>query len=204
MPSNAFASQMLYASYGTNNLHDITTGNDCTTSPQSNCTATVGYDTPSGIGSPTGLGAFISLPTVPNNLTATFASQSSVSLNWSASSAYDGIGGYNIYRNGVKVGTATTGTSYTDTGLAANTNYSYYITAYDTNNDVSSPSSTVTGTTYLPADINQDSHVDLLDLSLLASKYGQQGASLGRADINGDSAVNLLDLSLLTSKYGSE
>jgi hypothetical protein len=49
-----------------------------------------------------------------------------------------------------------------------------------------------------------DGHIDLLDLSLLASKYGQCGAGLGRADLNNDGCVDLLDLSLLASKYGSE
>jgi len=62
---------------------------------------------------------------------------------------------------------------------------------------------TVSNPTYLPEDINQDGHVDLLDFSLLAAKFGQTGAGLGRADINGDNAVNLLDFSRLASKYGT-
>lgn len=62
----------------------------------------------------------------------------------------------------------------------------------------------VGATTYNQADINQDGVVNYLDLSLLASKYGQSGSSavLGRADINGDGTVNFLDLSILASNYG--
>jgi hypothetical protein len=64
-------------------------------------------------------------------------------------------------------------------------------------NDVGNP------VTFIPADINQDGHVTFLDLSILASKYGQSGGSLGRADINQDGTVNFLDLSALANKYGT-
>jgi hypothetical protein len=55
--------------------------------------------------------------------------------------------------------------------------------------------------TYIPEDINEDSHVNIQDLSVLASKYGQSGAGLGRADINGDGTVDVVDLSRLANKY---
>ncbi|NUP50362.1 MAG: carbohydrate-binding protein, partial [Catenulispora sp.] len=42
--------------------------------------------------------------------------------------ASSGATGYNVYRGGTKVGSAT-GTSYTDTGLAASTTYSYAVSA---------------------------------------------------------------------------
>ena len=58
-------------------------------------------------------------------------------------------------------------------------------------------------TTYAENIVTSSScHVTYLDLSALASKYGQSGASLGRADINGDGVINYLDLSALASKYG--
>ncbi|MDB5162668.1 MAG: hypothetical protein JWO54_286 [Candidatus Saccharibacteria bacterium] len=57
-------------------------------------------------------------------------------------------------------------------------------------------------TIYLAADIDQNSNVNFLDFSQLASKYNQSGASLGRADINLDGTVNFLDYSLLANKYG--
>ncbi|HEY4570365.1 MAG TPA: cellulose binding domain-containing protein [Kribbella sp.] len=62
------------------------------------------------------------VPGTPTGLSGT-ASSSSVSLTWSAAS---GATSYNIYRNGSKVGTSS-GTSYTDSGLAANTTYSYQV-----------------------------------------------------------------------------
>lgn len=56
---------------------------------------------------------------------------------------------------------------------------------------------------YKTADINQDGAVDYLDLSALASRYGQSGAGLGRSDINMDGKVDYLDLSTLASQYGT-
>ena len=59
-------------------------------------------------------------PSAPSGLTATATSSSSVNLSWTASTDNVGVTGYNILRNGTKVGTSTT-TSYTDNGLASNT-----------------------------------------------------------------------------------
>jgi len=64
------------------------------------------------------------VPPAPTGLTGT-ATSSSVSLSWSATS---GATSYSVYRNGAKVGTPT-GTSYTDSGLAASTTYSYQVSA---------------------------------------------------------------------------
>lgn len=69
-------------------------------------------------------------PTVPTNVTATVQNASSAIVSWSASTDNAGVTGYEIYRNGVKIGTSAT-TSYTDNGLSGSTNYSYTIKAYD-------------------------------------------------------------------------
>ncbi len=72
-------------------------------------------------------------PTVPQNLSATATGSTSVSLNWNASTDTGGgsVAGYGLYRGGVLVASVTTGTSYTDTGLTANTSYSYTVLAFD-------------------------------------------------------------------------
>ncbi|ONI67316.1 chitinase [Kribbella sp. ALI-6-A] len=64
------------------------------------------------------------VPGAPSGLTGT-PSASSVSLSWSP---VGGATSYNVYRNGTKVGSPT-GTSYTDSGLTANTTYSYQVSA---------------------------------------------------------------------------
>ena len=55
---------------------------------------------------------------------------------------------------------------------------------------------------YVAADINTDSKVDFLDYSLLAGRYMQSGAGLGRTDINNDGTVDLLDYSILANRFG--
>ena len=50
-------------------------------------------------------------------------------------------------------------------------------------------------------DLNNDGVVNILDLVLVASQYGQNGATA--ADLNGDGAVTVLDLVLVANAFGS-
>ena len=65
-------------------------------------------------------------PTSPRRATRPRAS----SLSWTASTDNVGVTGYQIFRNGAQVGTSTT-TSFTNTGLAASTAYSFTVKATD-------------------------------------------------------------------------
>ncbi|MFF2852871.1 glycoside hydrolase family 6 protein [Streptomyces sp. NPDC058001] len=85
-------------------------------------------------------------PTVPTGLTVTGTSRSTVSLSWTASTDDTGVSGYDIFRNGVQVGTSTS-TSFTDTGLEASTGYSYRVRARDAAGNTSALSTAVTATT---------------------------------------------------------
>lgn len=68
-------------------------------------------------------------PTIPTNISGV-ATPNSILLSWSASTDNIGISGYKIFRNGNEIGTSGANT-YFDIGLAANTSYSYRISAYD-------------------------------------------------------------------------
>ncbi|MIM11919.1 carbohydrate-binding protein, partial [Listeria monocytogenes] len=70
----------------------------------------------------------VETPSTPGNLHQMSVTDSSVSLMWQASTHTNGIAGYDVYRNGVKIATAT-GTTYEDTNLAADTTYNYQIKA---------------------------------------------------------------------------
>jgi chitodextrinase len=88
-------------------------------------------------------------PSTPANLTVTGTTASSVSLSWSASTDdVSGVTGYQVFRGagGTPVGTPT-GTTFTDTGLAAGTNYSYTVRAVDGTGKVSAASTAVSATT---------------------------------------------------------
>jgi chitodextrinase len=76
-------------------------------------------------------------PTAPGDLTVTRASSNQISLSWTASSDSVGVTAYLVEQcrgegcgGFAQVGTST-GTSYTDSGLAANTTYNYRVRAVD-------------------------------------------------------------------------
>jgi len=85
-------------------------------------------------------------PSVPTGLTATAASGSQINLSWSASTDNIGVAGYKVFRNGTQVGTSTS-TSYSDSGLAASTLYSYTVSAFDAAGNNSAQSSSASATT---------------------------------------------------------
>jgi chitodextrinase len=90
-------------------------------------------------------------PTAPANLAVGAVTTSSVALSWTAATDNKGVAGYRVFRNGVQVASVT-GTSYTDTGLAAATGYGYTVKAYDAAGNVSAASNGVTGTTATPTE----------------------------------------------------
>ena len=93
-------------------------------------------------GSGGGGGTTLSAPT---GVSTSGATASSMVISWAS---VTGAAGYFVYRNGAKVNaSALTGTSYTDTGLAAGTTYSWTVTAADANGAESAASSPATGTT---------------------------------------------------------
>jgi hypothetical protein len=85
-------------------------------------------------------------PSAPTAVTASSPTSSTVALSWTASTDAVGVTGYRVRRDGVVVGTPT-GTTFTDTGLAAATSYPYTVTALDAAGNESAPSTQVTVTT---------------------------------------------------------
>ena len=85
-------------------------------------------------------------PTVPTGVTGNAASSSQINLSWTASSDDVAVTGYKVFRNGVQVGTPASN-SFSDTGLTANTAYSYTVSAFDAagnNSGLSTPPVSVT------------------------------------------------------------
>ncbi|MFJ4757839.1 glycoside hydrolase family 6 protein [Streptomyces sp. NPDC088763] len=86
-------------------------------------------------------------PTAPTGLRATAKTASSVSLAWTAATDNVGVTGYDVYRDGTRVGSPSAGTTYTDTGLSAATAYSYTVRARDAAGNVSAASAALSVTT---------------------------------------------------------
>ncbi|GHG11143.1 alkaline phosphatase [Amycolatopsis bullii] len=82
-------------------------------------------------------------PSTPAGLTAGTATATSVPLTWGAATDNVGVTGYDVLRNGTAVATSVT-TSYTDTGLAPDTSYTYTVRARDAAGNVSAASAPIT------------------------------------------------------------
>src|SRR5213079_1596625 len=95
-------------------------------------------------------------PTTPSNLTATAVSGSQINLNWTASTDDVGVTGYRVERcqgagctSFAPIATAG-GTTYSDTGLGANTTYTYRVRATDAAGNPSGYSEVASATTLSP------------------------------------------------------
>lgn len=87
-------------------------------------------------------------PSAPANLTASAITQSSLTLNWTASTDNVAVTGYDVYQNGIKINAANViSTSYNVSGLTALTSYDYYIVAKDAGGNISAPGNTINITT---------------------------------------------------------
>lgn len=83
------------------------------------------------------------VPTAPLSLHSTVQTESSIQLEWAASTSPHGIEEYHIFRNGNRVA-STAQTIYVDTGLASNTAYTYQVKAVDRMGNESPLSNSVT------------------------------------------------------------
>ncbi|MYT72422.1 MULTISPECIES: glycoside hydrolase family 18 chitinase [unclassified Streptomyces] len=70
-------------------------------------------------------------PSAPGTPTASAITDTSAKISWSAATDDKGIKNYDVLRDGAKIATVT-GTSYSDSGLTAGTDYSYTVQARDT------------------------------------------------------------------------
>jgi hypothetical protein len=84
-------------------------------------------------------------PTNPYGISSSNITQTSATISWIASTDNVGVAGYKIFRNSAQVNTvAGNVTTYTDTLLDGNTNYTYTVQAYDAANNLSNQSGAVT------------------------------------------------------------
>ena len=85
-------------------------------------------------------------PTAPSNLAASNVTETTVDLNWTASTDDNSVAGYDVYQDGTFYSTVT-GTNVTVTGLSEATTYSFYVIAKDDADQESDESNTVSVTT---------------------------------------------------------
>jgi chitinase len=81
-------------------------------------------------------------PTAPANLRSTAVASTSATLAWNASTDNVAVTGYDVYKDGVFVATAT-GTTYTATGLAEGATFTFTVKAKDAAGNSSAASNSV-------------------------------------------------------------
>jgi len=85
-------------------------------------------------------------PTNPTNLTASNITDTTVDLDWNASTDNVGVTGYEVFLDGSSIGTVT-GTAANITGLTSNTSYAFTVRAFDAAGNNSGFSNTANVTT---------------------------------------------------------
>ncbi|WP_290671089.1 endonuclease [Kordia sp.] len=85
-------------------------------------------------------------PSVPTNITASYITETSTTLNWTAATDNIGVTVYEVYRNGTLVGSTAT-TSYNVSGLTVATTYTFTVRAKDAAGNTSAASSGTNVTT---------------------------------------------------------
>jgi chitodextrinase len=90
-------------------------------------------------------------PSSPSGLVAVAVSSSQINLAWAASTDNIGVIGYQIYKGSALIATIQS-SSYSDTGLAPSTTYTYAVTAFDAAGNVSPLSTSSSATTLAAAD----------------------------------------------------
>ncbi|MES2409945.1 MAG: fibronectin type III domain-containing protein [Bacteroidota bacterium] len=86
-------------------------------------------------------------PSAPTSLTASGTTQTTTNLSWTASTDNVAVTGYDVYKNGVLLGSTTTATTYPVTGLTASTAYAFTVKAKDAAGNISAVSNTANVTT---------------------------------------------------------
>ncbi len=117
-------------------------------------------------------------PTTPDPFLVIPISQTQIDISWGTSTDNVAVIAYQLFRDGVQIAT-TTAVSYSDTGLAASTTYSYYVQSLDIFQNVSIPSVTLATTTYAyPVEIEEKNNIQatvlpprLVSLKLDAGVY---------------------------------
>ncbi|WP_342481974.1 cellulase family glycosylhydrolase [Paenibacillus sp. FSL L8-0340] len=137
-------------------------------------------------------------PTTPTNLISSSKTATSVSLAWAASTDNVGVTGYDIY-NGTTLAGSSTATSYTVTGLTANTAYSFTVKAKDAANNISAASTALSVTTSASADTTAPT----IPTNLISSSKTATSVSLAWAASTDNVGVTGYDIYNGTTLAGS-
>ena len=131
-------------------------------------------------------------PSAPTGLSVSGATQTGLTLGWSAATDNVAVTGYDLYRQGTKVGSAT-GTSYVFGNLSCGTSYSLGVVAFDAAGNRSSQATATSSTSACSAPSPQPPSGPAYPSSFFTGPAGQnnilppkQGAFVGIWDTGGN------------------
>lgn len=107
-------------------------------------------------------------PTVPTALSSSQITPNTANLSWQPSTDNVGVFGYEIFRNGVSIGSST-GTNFEVTGLTPSTAYTFTVRAYDFKGNFSPQSASTTFTTRVAPTLS----ISLNNLNFIAAGGSQ-------------------------------
>jgi fibronectin type 3 domain-containing protein len=138
-------------------------------------------------------GADVTPPSTPTGLTATGASASVIDLSWTASTDNFGVVGYKVFRDGgsTEIATVTTGTSFSDSGLAVGSTHSYTVAAFDAANNQSAQSTSASATTQIAG--------ALTSLTINPTTVTAPNSSTGTVTLSGPAPANGISITLRSS-----
>ena len=132
-------------------------------------------------------------PSAPTTLGATAVSQSQIDLTWTAASDPEsGVSSYNVYRDGLVVGSPS-GTSFQDTSLTTNTTYDYQVEAVNGLGMKGPKSAVVSATTLAPVTLEAEPSLNLHQDSADGATGVKIGIAQITASVTGTASNILLD-----------
>ncbi|CAM1350732.1 fibronectin type III domain-containing protein [Tenacibaculum halocynthiae] len=140
-------------------------------------------------------------PTAPASLKATNIEQTTLTLNWTASTDNVAVTGYDVYQGTTKLGVATN-TSYNVTSLTANTAYQFSVKAKDAAGNVSDSSNKLSVTTKKDA-AEKDTQAPTAPSNLASAKVEKTTLTLNWTASTDNVAVTSYDVYQGTNKIGT-
>lgn len=139
-------------------------------------------------------GADLTAPSVPTGLTATGAGASVIDLSWTVSTDNFGVVGYKVFRDGgaTEIATVTTGTSFSDIGLAVGSTHSYTVAAFDAANNQSANSTSASATTQVAG--------ALISLTISPTTVTAPTSATGTVTLSGAAPAGGLTITLRSSE----
>lgn len=135
----------------------------------------------------------IKAPTTPTGLTANNITETTVDLNWTASTDNEGVVGYDIFQGNTLIGSVSN-TSINITGLTANTEYSFSVLAKDAAGNFSNSESLIVTTMDIILEYcdsqGNDSSYEWIDFVSFGGMSNRSGSNGGYADFT-DKVANV-------------